>query len=79
MVYTENPGSDAQPDVGSFIHQRINHFKEVALRQNFRNQAKHVLCKDNGIDRKSFPLFLKECKLQFHFGTPSRQLELLRD
>ena len=68
MVYTDSPGSDTQPDVSSFIHQRINHSKEVALRQNFRNQAKHVLCKDNGIDRKSFPLFLKECELQFHFA-----------
>ncbi|MDG6291730.1 IS1595 family transposase, partial [Glaesserella parasuis] len=24
----------------------------------------------NGIDRKSFPLFLKECEFRFNFGAP---------
>ena len=69
-----------------FIHYRINHSKEFADRQNhingienFWNQAKRVLCKYNGIDRKSFPLFLKECKFRFNFGTPSQQLKILRD
>ncbi|MDP0146529.1 IS1595 family transposase, partial [Glaesserella parasuis] len=26
--------------------------------------------KYNGIDRKSFPLFLKECEFRFNFGAP---------
>ncbi len=26
--------------------------------------------KTNGIDRKNFPLFLKECKFRFNFGSP---------
>ena len=47
--------------------------------ENFWNQAKRVLRKYNGIDRKSFPLFLKECEFRFNFGTPSRQLKILRD
>ena len=54
-------------DVSGFIHYRINHSKEFADRrnhingiENFWNQAKRVLRKYNGIDRKSFPLFLKE-------------------
>ena len=69
-----------------FIHYRINHSKEFADRQNhingienFWNQAKRVLRKYNGIDRKSFPLFLKECEFRFNFGTPSQQLKILRD
>ena len=73
-------------DVSGFIHYRINHFKEFADRQNhingienFWNQAKRVLRKYNGIDRKSFPLFLKECEFRFNFGTSSRQLKILRD
>ena len=64
-----------------FIHYRINHSKEFADRQNhingienFWNQAKRVLRKYNGIDRKSFPLFLKECEFRFNFGTPSQQI-----
>ena len=73
-------------DVSGFIHYRINHSKEFADRQNhingienFWNQAKRVLRKYNGIDRKSFPLFLKECEFRFNFGTPSQQLKILRD
>ena len=73
-------------DVSGFIHYRSNHSKAFADRQNhingienFWNQAKRVLRKYNGIDRKSFPLFLKECEFRFNFGTPSRQLKILRD
>ena len=78
-------GTAAAAGLG-FIHYRINHSKEFADRQNhingienFWNQAKRVLRKYNGIDRKSFPLFLKECEFRFNFGTPSRQLKTLRD
>ena len=73
-------------DVSGFTHHRINHSKEFADRQNhingienFWNQAKRVLRKYNGIDRKSFPLFLKECEFRFNFGTPSQQLKILRE
>jgi len=63
-------------------HHRINHCKAFAERQNhingienFWNQAQRVLRKYNGIDRKSFPLFLKECELRY----ASQQLKTLRD
>ena len=92
-VLAQRVGSKCPPypnydklDVSGFIHYRINHSKEFADRQNhingienFWNQAKRVLRKYNGIDRKSFPLFLKECEFRFNFGTPSRQLKTLRD
>ena len=86
IVYTDCYKSYDVLDVSGFIHHRINHSKEFADRQNhingignFWNQAKRVLRKYNGIDRKSFPLFLKECEFRFNFGTPSRQLKTLRD
>ncbi|QNT60232.1 putative transposase [Neisseria musculi] len=86
VVYTDSLSSDDVLDVGGFHHHRINHGKTFAQRQNhingignFWNQAKRVLRKYNEIDRKSFPLFLKECGFRFNFGTPSEQLKILRD
>uniref|UniRef100_UPI001E5DDA48 transposase n=7 Tax=Neisseria meningitidis TaxID=487 RepID=UPI001E5DDA48 len=86
IVYTDSLSSCDKLDVSGFIYYRINHSKEFADRQNhingienFWNQAKRVLRKYNGIDRKSFPLFLKECEFRFNFGTPSQQLKILRD
>jgi len=86
IAYTDSLSSYDKLDVSGFIHYRINHSKEFADRQNhingienFWNQAKRVLRKYNGIDRKSFPLFLKECEFRFNFGTPSQQLKILRD
>ena len=86
IVYTDSLSSYDKLDVSGFIHYRINHSKAFADRrnhingiENFWNQAKRFLRKYNGIDRKSFPLFLKECEFRFNFGTPSRQLKILRD
>ena len=86
IVYTDSLSSYDKLDVSGFIHYRIIHSKEFADRrnhingiENFWNQTKRVLRKYNGIDRKSFPLFLKECEFRFNFGTPSRQLKILRD
>ncbi len=71
--------------MNGFHHQRINHTKQFAIRQNhingienFWSQAKRVLRKYNGIDRKYFALFLKECEFRFNFGTPKEQLKMLR-
>lgn len=85
IVYTDCPGSHDVLDVSGFTHHRINHSRLFADKQsringieNFWNQAKRVLHKYNGIGRKSFPLFLKECEFYFNFGTPSEQLRVLR-
>ncbi|WP_107689185.1 IS1595 family transposase, partial [Neisseria wadsworthii] len=85
VVYTDCLSSYDVLDVSGFHHHRINHSKKFADRQNhingienFWNQAKRVLRKYNGIDRKSFPLFLKECEFRFNFGTPKQQLKILR-
>ena len=85
VVYTDCYKSYDVLDVSEFTHHRINHSTHFAERQNhingienFWNQAKRVLRKYNGIDRKSFPLFLKECEFRFNFGTPKEQLKTLR-
>ena len=86
IVYMDSLSSYDKPGVSGFIHHHINHSKALADHQNyingienFWNQAKCVLRKYNGIERKSFPLFLKECEFWFNFGTPSQQLKILRD
>ena len=86
IVYTDSLNNYDRLDTSGFIYYCINHSKEFADRQNHINgienswnQVKRVLRKYNGIDRKSFPLFLKECEFRFNFSTPSRQLKILRD
>lgn len=85
IVYTDCYHSYDVLDVSEFTHYRINHSTHFAERrnhingiENFWNQAKRVLRKYNGIDRKSFPLFLKECEFRFNYGTPSQQFKILR-
>lgn len=34
---------------------------------------------DNGIPRKNFHLFLKECEFRFNYGNPKQQLKTLLD
>jgi transposase len=85
VVYTDSYQSYNALDVSGFHHHRINHSEEFADKknhingiENFWNQAKRVLRKYNGIDRRSFPLFLKECEFRFNYGTPKEQLKTLR-
>ncbi|MWQ21628.1 IS1595 family transposase, partial [Glaesserella parasuis] len=84
-VYTDTYRSYDALDVSEFHHERINHSELFAVKQNhingienFWSQAKRILRKYNGIDRKSFPLFLKEYEFRFNFGTPKEQLKTLR-
>ncbi|MFU2055611.1 IS1595 family transposase, partial [Gallibacterium anatis] len=84
-VYTDTYRSYDALDVSEFHHERINHSELFAVKQNhingienFWNQAKRILRKYNGINRKNFPLFLKECEFRFNFGTPKEQLKILR-
>jgi len=84
IVYTDSYKSYNALDVSGFHHHRINHSEIFAEKknhinsiENFWNQAKRVLRKYNGIDRNSFPLFLKECEFRFNYGSPREQLETL--
>jgi transposase len=85
VVYTDTYRSYDALDVTEFHHHRINHSEAFADKknhingiENFWNQAKRVLRKYNGIDKKNFPLFLKECEFRFNYGTPVIQLKILR-
>ena len=84
-VYTDTYRSYDALDVNKFHHERINHSELFAVKQNhingienFWSQAKRILRKYNGIDRKNFPLFLKKCEFRFNFGSPKEQLKTLR-
>lgn len=85
IVYTDSYRSYDVLDVSGFHHHRINHSKLFAHGknhingiENFWNQAKRVLRKYNGIPRKSFYLFLKECEFRFNYGSPAAQLKTLK-
>ena len=85
VVYTDSYRSYDILDVSDFKHYRINHSKLFADKQNhingienFWNQAKRVLRKYNGIPRKNFHLFLKECEFRFNYGSPKNQLIILK-
>ena len=86
IVYTDCYCSYNALDVSAFHHHRINHSVLFATGknhingiENFWNQAKRVLRKYNGIPKKSFPLFLKECEFRFNYGTPKQQMKLLKE
>ncbi|STZ14897.1 Transposase and inactivated derivatives [Moraxella caviae] len=75
VVYTDCYASYNALDVSNFKHFRINHSKEFTDKENKQNhingienfwsQAKRVLRKYNGIDKKNFHLFIKECEFRF--------------
>ena len=85
IVYTDSYRSYNALDVSDFHHHRINHSTHFAKGknhingiENFWSQAKRILRKYNGINKSSFPSFLKECEFRFNYGTPSQQLKSLR-
>jgi len=57
------------------VYQKVPAFVPILPRGiHFWNQAKRVLRKYNGIDKKDSPLFLKEYEFRFNYGTPANQL-----
>jgi len=85
VVYSDAYHSYDALDVSEFHHYRINHSdvfvdekNHINGIENFWNQAKRVLRKYNGIDKKYFYLFLKECEFRFNYGTPKNQLKILK-
>ena len=85
IVYTDYFKSYNVLDVSEFKHYRINHSKLFARKsnhingiENFWNQAKRHLRKYNGISKKNFHLFLKECEWRFNIGSPKHLLQDLK-
>jgi len=52
-----------------------NHINGI---ENFWSQAKRILRKYLRINRKSCPLFLKECEFRFNYATPRQKIKILR-
>ena len=88
IVYSDSWGGYNALDVSEFKHLRINHstdFVDETNRrnhingiENFWNQAKRHLRRYNGVPKKHFHLFLKECEFKFNYGTPKEQLKMLK-
>jgi transposase len=85
IVYTDCYHSYNVLDVSEFKHFRINHSKLFANKhnhingiENFWNQAKRHLRKYNGIPKKHFNLFLKECEWRFNIRSSKLLLKDLK-
>ena len=85
IIYSDTFKSYNALDVSEFKHFRINHSREFVCRnnhingiENFWNQAKRQLKNYNGIPRRNFPLFLKECEFRFNYGSSKTQLRTLK-
>ncbi|NQY81832.1 MAG: transposase, partial [Alphaproteobacteria bacterium] len=57
-----------------FAHGR-HHINGI---ENFWNQAKRHMQKFNGIPKKHFSIFLKECEWRFNTGSPKKLLKVLK-
>ena len=86
IVYTDSYSSYNALDVSEFYHHRINHsthfaesnFNHINGIENFWSQAKRHLRKYNGIPKKHFHLYIKECEFRFNYGDPKNQLAILK-
>ena len=84
IVYTDTFRSYNALDIAHFQHKRINHSKLFAEKgnhingiENFWNQAKRHLRRFNGVPKKHFYLYIKECEWRFNYGSPKNLLIML--
>ena len=84
IVYTDQYKSYDVLDTSQFHHRRVNHSKEFVRNanhingiENFWRQAKRTLSRYNGIPRRHFGLYLKECEWRFNFRPVTRLRETL--
>lgn len=68
IIYSDAYHSYDALDMSEFHHHRIHRSDD------FVDEKNHI----NGIDKKNFPLFLKECEFRFNHGTPKKQMRILR-
>ncbi len=85
VVYTDSWRAYDALDISFFEHHRVNHQHQFPAGkgahingiENFWSQAQRQLRRYNGIPKKSFYLFLKECEFRFNFGNVKEQLNTL--
>jgi transposase len=85
IVYTDAFAVYNVLDVSGFRHFRINHRTRFANGrnhingiENFWSQAKRHLSRYNGIPRRHFHLYLKECEWRFNYRPLARLKAVLR-
>lgn len=83
IIYTDNSYGCQALGTGNFYYKQINNCGMAGKANgngvaDFWDESQKILRKYNGIDRKSFPLFLKECEFRFNYGTPKEQFQTLK-
>ncbi len=85
IVYTDGFSSYDALDFSAFHHVRINHSERFVDErnhingiENFWSQAKRHLRRFNGVPKKGFHLFLKECEWRFNGGNHRELLNQLK-
>lgn len=88
IVYADPPAAPSGVlDVSRFQHRRIQAPEQPGAEpgappidsiENFWNQAKRRMRRYNGIPRRHFHLFLKECEWRFNYGSPRELLTNLK-
>ena len=85
IIYSDSFRAYNALDVSEFHHRRINHSEVFAEKENhingienFWSQAKRHLRRFNGVPKKHFHLYLKECEWRFNYGPPSHLLKTLK-
>lgn len=81
IVYADPPDLADTLGISRFQHRRVAH-REIGGAhaggidsiENFWNQAKRHMRRYNGIPRRHFHLFLKECEWRFNYGSPKQLL-----
>jgi transposase len=85
IVYADSHLERQGLDVSSLRHQRVadsnrppRGHPQLDSVESFWNQAKRHLHRYNGIPRRHFHLFLKECEWRFNYGSPAQLLKVLK-
>ena len=85
IVYADSHLERGALDVSGLRHQRVANSKrsprgrpQFDSIESFWSQAKRYLHRYNGIPRRHFHLFLKECEWRFNYGSPAQLLKTLK-
>ena len=85
IVYADSHLERGALDVAGLRHQRVADSKrsprvrpQFDSIESFWSQAKRHLHRYNGIPRRHFHLFLKECEWRFNYGSPAQLLKVLK-
>ncbi len=85
IVYADSHLERGALDVSGLRHRRVADSKrsprgrpQFDSVESFWSQAKRHLHRYNGIPRRHFHLFLKECEWRFNYGSPAQLLKVLK-